>query len=261
MHKCCVQLHYFPTGVYTCLHPAQHPHDAVFSIPLPLYTNPRRQSIHFPRSWPLSYPLSPLNLWLLFELFINRATEHILFCGWFLSVRMSVNSSILLHVAGVCVCVCVSPSVVSGSLGPLGLQHTRLPCPSPFPGVCSNSCPLRQWYYPTISSSVAPLLLFSIFSGSFPMSRLFTSGGQSIGTSASASVVPMNIQDWFLQDWLVWSPCSPRDSQESSAPEFESINSTALSFPRRRQWHPTPVLLPGKSHGQRSLVGCSPWGH
>ena len=123
---------------------------------------------------------------------------------------------------------------------------------------------IESWGYLTISSSVTS---FSFCpqsfpaSGSFPMNWLFASVGQSITASVSASVPPVNIQVWFLQDWLVWSPCSPRDSQESSAPEFESINSTALSFPRRRQWHPTPVLLPGKSHGQRSLVGCSPWGH
>ena len=91
-----------------------------------------------------------------------------------------------------------SRSVMSNSLWSHGLQHARLPCPSPSPGACSNSCPLNQWYHPTISSSVIP---FSSWpqsfpaSGSFPMSQLFTSGGQSIG--ASTSVLPMNIQDWF----------------------------------------------------------------
>ena len=79
-------------------------------------------------------------------------------------------------------------------------QHTRLPCPSPIPGACSNSCPLSQWCHPTISSSV---ILFSSClqsfpaSGSFPVSQLFTSGGQSTGASASASVLPMSGQDWF----------------------------------------------------------------
>ena len=87
---------------------------------------------------------------------------------------------------------------MSNSLWPHGLQHTRLPCPSPTPGVCPNSCPLSRWCHPTISSSVTP---FSSYpqpfpaSGSFPMSWLFSSGGQSIG--ASASVLPMNIQGWF----------------------------------------------------------------
>ena len=93
-----------------------------------------------------------------------------------------------------------SCSVVSNSLWPHGLQHARLPCPSTTPGACSNLCPLSQWCHPTISSSVVPfsscLQSFSA-SRSFPMSQFFASGGQSIGVSASASVLPMNIQDWF----------------------------------------------------------------
>ena len=93
-----------------------------------------------------------------------------------------------------------SHSVVSDSLWPHGLQHTRLPCPSPTPGAYSNSCSLSQWYHPTISSSVisfSSCLQSFPASGSFPLSQFFTSGGQSIGVSASASVLPMNIQDWF----------------------------------------------------------------
>ena len=92
-------------------------------------------------------------------------------------------------------------SVVSDSLRPHESQHTRPPCPSPTPGVYSNSCPLSQWCHPTISSSVVP---FSSCpqsfpaSGSFPMSQLFSWGGQSIGASASASVLPLNTQDWSL---------------------------------------------------------------
>ena len=84
----------------------------------------------------------------------------------------------------------------------------RLPCPSPTPGVYSNSCPSSQWYNPTISSSVIPFsscLQSSSASGSFQMSQFFSSGGQSIGVSASASVLPMNIQDWFplgLTGWI-----------------------------------------------------------
>ena len=85
-------------------------------------------------------------------------------------------------------------------LGPHGLQHARLPCPSLSPKVCSNSCPLSQWCHPTNSSSVSPFSScpqsFPV-SGSFPMSQFFASGGQSIGASASASVLPMSIQDWF----------------------------------------------------------------
>ena len=90
--------------------------------------------------------------------------------------------------------------IVFTSLIPHGLQHTRLSCPSPSPGVCSNSSPLSWWYYPTISSSIAPFSSRpSSFpaSGSFPKSWLFSSGDQSIGVSASVSVLPMNIQDWF----------------------------------------------------------------
>ena len=93
-----------------------------------------------------------------------------------------------------------SCSVMSDSLWPHGLQHARHPCPSPTLGVCSNSCPLHWWRHPTTSSSVIP---FSSChhsfpaSESFPMSPFFTSGGQSIGISASVSVLPMNIQDWF----------------------------------------------------------------
>ena len=97
-----------------------------------------------------------------------------------------------------------SHSVLSDSLQSHGLQHTRLPCPSLSPKVRSNSCPLSRWCHPTISSSVTPLLLLpSIFpaSESFPVSWHFASGGQSIGTSASASVLPMNIQDWFPLGW------------------------------------------------------------
>ena len=108
------------------------------------------------------------------------------------------------------------------------MQHTRLPCPSLSPGVCSNSCPLSSWYYPTISSFAAHF--FSCpqsfpASRSFTMTWLFTSGGQSIGVSASKSALPMNVQDWFPLGSTVWSPCSPRDSQESSpTPQFKSIN-------------------------------------
>ena len=93
-----------------------------------------------------------------------------------------------------------SCSVVPDCLQPHGLQHARLPCPSPSPGVCSNSCPLSQWCHLTISSSVIPFsshLQSFPASGSFQMSQFFVSGGQSIRVSASASVLEMNIQDWF----------------------------------------------------------------
>ena len=97
-----------------------------------------------------------------------------------------------------------SLTVTSDSLQPYGLQQVRLPCPSPSPRACSNSCPLSQWCHPTISSSVAPFsscLQCFPRSGSFPMSQLFTPGGQSIGVLASASVPPMNSQDWFPLGW------------------------------------------------------------
>ena len=100
-----------------------------------------------------------------------------------------------------------SCSVVSDALQPHGLQHTRPPCPTPTPGVYPNSCPLRQWCHPAISSSVIPFSTCTQSfpaSGSFQMSQLFTSGGQSIGVSASASVLPMNTQDWSPLGWTGW---------------------------------------------------------
>ena len=111
------------------------------------------------------------------------------------------------------------------SLRPHGLQHARLPCPSPTPRVYSNSHPSSQRCHPTISSSFTPFSsCFQSFpaSRSFPLSQFFASGGQSIGVSASASVLPMNIQDWFPLGWAGGSPCSPRESQESSpTPQFK----------------------------------------
>ena len=116
---------------------------------------------------------------------------------------------------------------------PHGLQHTRLPCPSPPPGVCSNSCPSSQWCHPTISSSVVP---FSSCLHSFQHQGLF----QWVSSSHQvAKVLELHLQhqpfQWIfrvdLWDGFVWSPCSPRDCQESSpTPQFESINSLALSF-------------------------------
>ena len=100
-----------------------------------------------------------------------------------------------------------SHSVMSNSLQPHELQHTRPPCPSPTPGVYPNSCPLSRWYHPTISSSVVPFssrLQSFPASGSFQMSQLFAWGGQSIGVSASTSVLPMNTQDWSPLGWTGW---------------------------------------------------------
>ena len=128
----------------------------------------------------------------------------------------------------------LSHSVMSDSLQPCGLQHARPCCSSPTPGVYSNSCPLSWWCHPSVSSSVdlssAHLQSFPA-TGSFQMRQLFTSGGQRIGVSASASVLPPNIQNWLPLDGLVVSPSSPRDSQKSSStPQFESINYPVLSF-------------------------------
>ena len=118
------------------------------------------------------------------------------------------------------------------SLWPHGLQHSRLPFPSLSPRVCSNSCPLSRWSYPTISSSVT---LFSScpqsfpISGSFLMSQFFASGGPNIG--ALASVLPMNIQDWFpVELTLLISLESKGLSRVFATPQFKSINSSALSL-------------------------------
>ena len=101
-----------------------------------------------------------------------------------------------------------SRSVVSDSLRPHELQHARPPCPSPTPRVYSNSSPLSQWGHPAISSSVVPLSSCPQplpASGSFPMSQLFAWGGQSIGVSGSATVLPgLNAQDWYSLRWTGW---------------------------------------------------------
>ena len=106
-----------------------------------------------------------------------------------------------------CQSVQFSHSLMPDSLRPRGPQHARPPCLSPTPGVHSNSCPLSQWCHPTISSSVVPfssrLQSFPAL-GSSPVSQFFSSGGQSIGVSASASVLPMNTQDWSPLGWTGW---------------------------------------------------------
>ena len=101
---------------------------------------------------------------------------------------------------------CLVANPQSDSLRPHGLQHTRPPCLSPTPRVYSNSRPLSRWCHPTISSSVVPFYCLQSFpaSGSFQMSQFFASGGQRFGVSASASVLPVNIQDWFPLGWTGW---------------------------------------------------------
>ena len=127
-----------------------------------------------------------------------------------------------------------SRSVVSDSLRPHESQHARPSCPSPTPGVHSDSRPSSRWCHPAISSSV---VLFSFCpqsfpaSESFPMSQLFAWGGQSTGVSASASFLPKKSRADLLQNGLVGSPGSPRDSQESSpTPQFKRINYSVLSL-------------------------------
>ena len=125
-----------------------------------------------------------------------------------------------------------SRSVVSDSLQAHELQHTRPHCPSPTPGVHSNPCPLSHWCHPTNSSSV---ILFSFClqsfptSGSFQMSQFFASGSQSIGVSASTSVLPMNTQDWPPLGWTGWISLQSKGLSRVFS-RFKSINSSVLSF-------------------------------
>ena len=157
---------------------------------------------------------------------------------------------------------------MSDSLRPHESQHAKPPCPSPTPGVHSNSRTSSRWCHPAISSSVVPF--FSCpqslpASKSFPMSQLFTWGGQSTGASALASFLPKKSQGYLLQNGLVGSPCSPRDSQESSpTPQFKSINSSGLSLLhsptlisihdhwRNHSLNSIPILQLRKSLGQIS---------
>ena len=127
----------------------------------------------------------------------------LLFCfRWYIHRKESgrINTKMFSSVQFSC-------SVVSDSLQPHGLQHTRPPCSSLTPGIYSNSCPLSWWCYPINSASVIPFsscLQSFPGSGSFPMSQFLASGGQNIGVSASASVLPMNIQDWSHLGWTGW---------------------------------------------------------
>ena len=170
-------------------------------------------------------------------------------------------------------------SVVSESLRPHELHLTRLPCPSPPARSSSNSCASNRWCHPTISSSVIPFsfcLQSFTASGSFLMSQFFASGVQSIG--ASASVHPMNIQDWFpVGTTLSASDIIPLLSTGWSSnsayglPWWRRWSRICLQWRRswfspwvgrvlwRREWLPTVVFLPEEFHGQRSLVGYSPW--
>ena len=140
-----------------------------------------------------------------------------------------------------------SRSVMSDSLWPHGLQHARLPCPSPTPGACSNSCPLSQWCHPTISSSVVP---FSSCpqsfpaSGPFPMSQFSASSGQIIGVSALASILPMSIQDWFPLGWTCLTSLQAKG--------FSRVSITTV---QKRQCLGAQLALWSKSHIQGSVGG------
>ena len=122
--------------------------------------------------------------------------------------------------------------VMSDSLRPHGLQHARPPCPLPTPGVYSNSCPLSWWCHPTISSSYPFSYCLQSFpaSGSFQMSQFFSSGGQSIGVSASTSVLPMNIQDWSPLGWTGWIYLQSILLQECIFSTFKTINVGLSTF-------------------------------
>ena len=140
-----------------------------------------------------------------------------------------------------------SHSVVSNSLQPHGLQHARLPCPSSTPGAYSISHPSSWWCHPTISSSVLPffsrLQSFSA-SGSFPVSQFFASVAKVLEFQLQHQSFQWIFRVDFLEDWLVWCPCSPKDSQESSpTPQFKSTNSLVLSL----LYGPHPFMTTGKT--------------
>ena len=144
-----------------------------------------------------------------------------------------------------------SRSVVSDSLQPHGLQQARLP------GACSKLCPSR-WCHPTVSSSVVAFssrLQSFPASGSLPMSQFFKSGGQSIGVSASTSVLPMNIQDWSPLRWTGWiSLQSEGLSRSSPTPQFKSINSLALSFLKLQLSYPYTTARKTTALNRRPLL-------
>ena len=154
---------------------------------------------------------------------------------------------------------------MSNALQPHGLQHTRLPCPPPIPRACSNSYPLSWWCHPTISSFVVS---FSSCLQSFPASGSF----QWVNSSHQvAKVLELQLQhqsfQWiFKTDFLNWPsffkswgfPCSSV-GKESPCSVGDMGSIPGLEDTWRRKWQPTPVSLPGKSRGQRNLVGCGPW--
>ena len=152
-------------------------------------------------------------------------TSTVLWCFFLLYIKYNSFSSVQF-----------SRSVVSDSLRPHEPQHARPPCPSPTPRVHPNSCPLSRWCYPTISSSVVPFSSCSQSfpaSGSFQMSQLFAWGGQSIGLSASTSVLPMNTRDWSPSEWTGWISLQSKGLTLKSLLQHNSLlrcNSCTIQF-------------------------------
>ena len=166
-----------------------------------------------------------------------------------------------------------SHPVVSDSSCPHGLQHSRLPCPSPTPRAYSNSCPSRRWWHPDISSSVVPFsscLQSFPASGAFPTSQVFQSGGQIIGVSVSASVLPMNIQDWFPLGWTGWitslqSKGLSRVFSNTTVPKHQFFSSQLYSptltsiydYWKNHSLHQTDLC--GQSNVSAVLICCLGW--
>ena len=190
-------------------------------------------------------------MWIFFKVFIEFITILFLFYVLFFLATRHVGSWGLPRCS-------VSRSVISDSLQPHGLQHTRPPCPSPTPGVHPNPCPLSRWCHPTILSHVIPFsshLQSCPASGSFPMNQFFASGSQSTGASASASVLLMNIKDWFplgFPRWLTGKIICLQCRRHGFDPWVRMI-------PWRREWHSS--ILPWKIPWTENLAGYTPQGH
>ena len=188
---------------------------------------PFRVQIRYCVPWRVPGPLLP-------------AVAEILCAQRSLTWKSVVSGSVPYSVLWPCTFPCAiyfnkfSCSVMSNSLWPHGLQHAGLPCPSLFSWVCSNSCPSSQWCHPTFSSSVIPFssrLQSFPASGSFPVSQFLSSGGRVLKLQLRHQSLKWIFRTDFLQDWLIWSPCCPRDPQESSpTPQFKSIISSAWFF-------------------------------
>ena len=200
---------------------AHHPFECLHHIPLNRYSlrhGVSDQQLCFPNSCYCEQCAGEYcsRMFILFSIFLKINLRNGIWGSKYISVQFSSTPQSCL------------------TLRPHELQRARPPCPSPTPGVHPNPCPSGRWCHPTISSSVVPFSFhFQSFpaSGSFQMSQLFGSGGQSIGVSASTSVFPMNTQDWSPLGWTCWISLQSKGSQESSlTPQFKSINSLALNL-------------------------------